>query len=92
MDGGADQRRHLRVEGGAGCGAALGTLGPHPLLVEPLRSTAVQQMHREQVLGGILVKSDFFSFSVQTSREPGWLEGTLNGKRGLIPQNYVKLL
>uniref|UniRef100_A0A286XWQ1 Rho GTPase activating protein 10 n=1 Tax=Cavia porcellus TaxID=10141 RepID=A0A286XWQ1_CAVPO len=29
---------------------------------------------------------------VQTSREPGWLEGTLNGKRGLIPQNYVKLL
>lgn len=32
------------------------------------------------------------SFSVQTSREPGWLEGTLNGKRGLIPQNYVKLL
>ncbi|XP_048950135.1 rho GTPase-activating protein 10 isoform X6 [Canis lupus baileyi] len=30
--------------------------------------------------------------AVQTSREPGWLEGTLNGKRGLIPQNYVKLL
>ncbi|XP_053514343.1 rho GTPase-activating protein 10 isoform X2 [Artibeus jamaicensis] len=29
---------------------------------------------------------------VQTSREPGWLEGTLDGKRGLIPQNYVKLL
>ncbi|XP_047573559.1 rho GTPase-activating protein 10 isoform X2 [Lutra lutra] len=29
---------------------------------------------------------------VQTSREPGWLEGTLNGKRGLIPQNYVRLL
>ncbi|XP_073088695.1 rho GTPase-activating protein 10 isoform X4 [Manis javanica] len=29
---------------------------------------------------------------VQASREPGWLEGTLNGKRGLIPQNYVKLL
>ncbi|NWT43838.1 RHG10 protein, partial [Chroicocephalus maculipennis] len=29
---------------------------------------------------------------VQFSREPGWLEGTLNGKRGLIPQNYVQLL
>ncbi|KAG8134552.1 hypothetical protein E2320_007656, partial [Naja naja] len=26
---------------------------------------------------------------VHLSREPGWLEGTLNGKRGLIPQNYV---
>ncbi|KAJ7326900.1 hypothetical protein JRQ81_016659 [Phrynocephalus forsythii] len=29
---------------------------------------------------------------VQLSREPGWLEGTLNGKRGLIPQNYVQFL
>ncbi|XP_014805310.1 PREDICTED: rho GTPase-activating protein 10 isoform X1 [Calidris pugnax] len=29
---------------------------------------------------------------VQFSREPGWLEGTLNGKRGLIPQNYVHFL
>ncbi|XP_065261628.1 rho GTPase-activating protein 10 [Emys orbicularis] len=29
---------------------------------------------------------------VQLSREPGWLEGTLNGRRGLIPQNYVQFL
>uniref|UniRef100_A0A7M4EP07 Rho GTPase activating protein 10 n=1 Tax=Crocodylus porosus TaxID=8502 RepID=A0A7M4EP07_CROPO len=29
---------------------------------------------------------------VQLSREPGWLEGTLNGKRGLIPENYVQFL
>ncbi|XP_005440956.1 rho GTPase-activating protein 10 [Falco rusticolus] len=29
---------------------------------------------------------------VKFSREPGWLEGTLNGKRGLIPQNYVQFL
>ncbi|XP_065489270.1 rho GTPase-activating protein 10 isoform X5 [Caloenas nicobarica] len=29
---------------------------------------------------------------VRFSREPGWLEGTLNGKRGLIPQNYVQFL
>nr|XP_033796314.1 rho GTPase-activating protein 10 isoform X2 [Geotrypetes seraphini] len=29
---------------------------------------------------------------VQESREPGWLEGTLNGKRGLIPENYVQFL
>ncbi|KAG8453963.1 hypothetical protein GDO86_000550 [Hymenochirus boettgeri] len=29
---------------------------------------------------------------VQCSREPGWLEGTLNGKRGLIPENYVQFL
>ncbi|XP_069782503.1 rho GTPase-activating protein 10 isoform X2 [Narcine bancroftii] len=30
--------------------------------------------------------------NVHSSREPGWLEGTLNGKTGLIPQNYVEFL
>lgn len=29
---------------------------------------------------------------VHNSREPGWLEGTLKGRRGLIPQNYVQFL
>ncbi|XP_018106133.1 uncharacterized protein LOC734991 isoform X1 [Xenopus laevis] len=29
---------------------------------------------------------------VHHSREPGWLEGTLNGRRGLIPENYVHFL
>ncbi|KPP65652.1 hypothetical protein Z043_115917 [Scleropages formosus] len=26
------------------------------------------------------------------SREPGWLEGELEGRRGLIPENYVEML
>ncbi|KAG7203832.1 hypothetical protein KM043_013843 [Ampulex compressa] len=30
--------------------------------------------------------------NVKTSMEPGWLEGTLNGKTGLIPKNYVEHL
>ncbi|XP_064244170.1 rho GTPase-activating protein 26 isoform X1 [Passer domesticus] len=30
--------------------------------------------------------------SVHPSQEPGWLEGTLNGKTGLIPENYVEFL
>ncbi|XP_078737339.1 rho GTPase-activating protein 26-like isoform X2 [Lampetra fluviatilis] len=34
---------------------------------------------------------DLFT-NVHKSREPGWLEATLNGKTGLIPQNYVDLL
>uniref|UniRef100_A0A3B5LRP2 Rho GTPase-activating protein 10 n=1 Tax=Xiphophorus couchianus TaxID=32473 RepID=A0A3B5LRP2_9TELE len=29
---------------------------------------------------------------VVPSREPGWLEGELEGKRGLIPENYVEML
>ncbi|XP_053187277.1 rho GTPase-activating protein 10 isoform X1 [Scomber japonicus] len=30
--------------------------------------------------------------AVTSSREPGWLEGELEGKRGLIPENYVEFL
>uniref|UniRef100_A0A672Z1V8 Rho GTPase activating protein 10 n=1 Tax=Sphaeramia orbicularis TaxID=375764 RepID=A0A672Z1V8_9TELE len=30
--------------------------------------------------------------AVTHSREPGWLEGELEGKRGLIPENYVEML
>ncbi|KAI5620266.1 rho GTPase-activating protein 10, partial [Silurus asotus] len=30
--------------------------------------------------------------NVHPSREPGWLEGTLDGKTGLIPENYVEYL
>uniref|UniRef100_A0A667XU65 Rho GTPase activating protein 10 n=1 Tax=Myripristis murdjan TaxID=586833 RepID=A0A667XU65_9TELE len=30
--------------------------------------------------------------AVTPSREPGWLEGELEGKRGLIPENYVEML
>ncbi|KAM8841963.1 rho GTPase-activating protein 10 [Synchiropus picturatus] len=30
--------------------------------------------------------------AVTLSREPGWLEGELEGKRGLIPENYVDFL
>lgn len=32
------------------------------------------------------------SYTVHPSQEPGWLEGTLNGKTGLIPENYVEFL
>lgn len=30
--------------------------------------------------------------SVRPSHEPGWLEGTLHGKSGLIPENYVEVI
>ncbi|CAG0916958.1 unnamed protein product [Notodromas monacha] len=30
--------------------------------------------------------------NVRPSKEPGWLEGTLNGHQGLVPENYVEYL
>ncbi|XP_030067405.1 rho GTPase-activating protein 26 isoform X2 [Microcaecilia unicolor] len=30
--------------------------------------------------------------NVHPSQEPGWLEGTMDGKTGLIPENYVEFL
>ncbi|ODN00520.1 Rho GTPase-activating protein 10, partial [Orchesella cincta] len=30
--------------------------------------------------------------NVRPSIEPGWLEGTLRGKKGLIPENYVEII
>ena len=33
----------------------------------------------------------YFDLSiVRPSKEPGWLEGTLNGRTGLVPENYVE--
>ncbi|ELW69089.1 Rho GTPase-activating protein 26 [Tupaia chinensis] len=37
-------------------------------------------------------KKRFVKTPVHPSQEPGWLEGTLNGKTGLIPENYVEFL
>lgn len=39
----------------------------------------------------LIINSSFFS-PVHASREPGWLEGTLDGRTGLIPENYVEFL
>ena len=33
-----------------------------------------------------------FFFSVRPSLEPGWLEGNLDGRRGLVPENYVEYI
>lgn len=43
---------------------------------------------------GIKTFYDFYfvSYIVRYSHEPGWLQGTLNGKTGLIPENYVEHL
>ncbi len=36
--------------------------------------------------------SFFFLILVRPSLEPGWLEGNLDGKFGLVPENYVEFI
>ncbi|XP_063080456.1 rho GTPase-activating protein 10 isoform X3 [Cavia porcellus] len=80
----ASDRNHLLADGGT-CGDLVATtvINRKARAVYPCEAEHSSELSFE--IGAIFE-------DVQTSREPGWLEGTLNGKRGLIPQNYVKLL
>nr|CAD7268433.1 unnamed protein product [Timema shepardi] len=40
----------------------------------------------------IITNGESRDTNVRPSKEPGWLEGTLNGKTGLVPENYVEFL
>ena len=40
----------------------------------------------------ILIIFFFYIFAVRPSLEPGWLEGNLDGRRGLVPENYVEFI
>nr|CAD7441049.1 unnamed protein product [Timema bartmani] len=40
----------------------------------------------------IITNGEYRNTNVRPSKEPGWLEGTLNGKTGLVPENYVEFL
>lgn len=35
------------------------------------------------------ITSFFLIDLVRPSKEPGWVMGTINGKTGLIPENYI---
>jgi len=40
----------------------------------------------------MIMYDTLFHFTVRPSMEPGWLEGCLDGKFGLIPENYVEFI
>lgn len=49
-------------------------------------------LYDDLVVSFLLILIAFLPFAVRSSLEPGWLEGTLNGKSGLVPENYVEVL
>jgi hypothetical protein len=47
---------------------------------------------RQAKSGNPDTKAFLIFFSVRPSLEPGWLEGNLDGKFGLVPENYVEFI
>ncbi|XP_071066496.1 rho GTPase-activating protein 26 isoform X12 [Dasypus novemcinctus] len=69
-------------------------------VVKPTRPNSLTPFRKAKALYACKAEHDSeLSFTAGTvfdnvhpSQEPGWLEGTLNGKTGLIPENYVEFL
>ncbi|XP_042306132.1 rho GTPase-activating protein 26 isoform X2 [Sceloporus undulatus] len=69
-------------------------------VVKPSRPNSLSPFRKARALYACKAEHDSeLSFTAGTifdnvhpSQEPGWLEGTLNGKTGLIPENYVEFL
>ncbi|XP_015497200.1 rho GTPase-activating protein 26 isoform X3 [Parus major] len=69
-------------------------------VIKPNRPNSLSPLRRARALYACKAEHDSeLSFTAGTvfdnvhpSQEPGWLEGTLNGKTGLIPENYVEFL
>uniref|UniRef100_A0A8C2VP65 Rho GTPase activating protein 26 n=1 Tax=Chinchilla lanigera TaxID=34839 RepID=A0A8C2VP65_CHILA len=69
-------------------------------VVKPTRPNSLTPFRKAKALYACKAEHDSeLSFTAGTvfdnvhpSQEPGWLEGTLNGKTGLIPENYVEFV
>lgn len=73
---------------------AVGVTGYHPITYRPPQDMRVRTLYACQGEndGELSFEPNQIITNVRGSLEPGWLEGTLNGKTGLIPENYVEKL
>ncbi|KAK6321993.1 hypothetical protein J4Q44_G00067850 [Coregonus suidteri] len=62
-----------------------------PISVPGRKARALYACKAEHVSELSFIAGTIFE-NVHPSREPGWLEGTLDGRKGLIPENYVEFL
>ncbi|XP_064074493.1 rho GTPase-activating protein Graf isoform X3 [Vanessa tameamea] len=67
---------------------------PRAPLAFPPRTTRVRTLYAclGESEGELSFEPNQIITNVSPSAEPGWLRGTLNGKSGLVPQNYVEPL
>ncbi|XP_045778732.1 rho GTPase-activating protein Graf isoform X2 [Maniola jurtina] len=66
----------------------------HPHAPHPSRVTRVRTLYAcvGESEGELSFEPNQIITNVTASPEPGWLRGSLNGKSGLVPQNYVEPL
>lgn len=61
-----------------------------------IRLIIIKVMDVDEIKIELMFKTRYAVFTVSLlvhpSREPGWLEGTLDGRTGLIPENYVAFM
>uniref|UniRef100_A0A8C7LC17 Rho GTPase activating protein 26 n=1 Tax=Oncorhynchus kisutch TaxID=8019 RepID=A0A8C7LC17_ONCKI len=62
-----------------------------PISVPGRKARALYACKAEHISELSFIAGTIFE-NVHHSREPGWLEGILDGRKGLIPENYVEFL
>uniref|UniRef100_A0A673Z0K0 Rho GTPase activating protein 26 n=1 Tax=Salmo trutta TaxID=8032 RepID=A0A673Z0K0_SALTR len=62
-----------------------------PISVPGRKARALYACKAEHISELSFIAGTIFE-NVHPSREPGWLEGILDGRKGLIPENYVEFL
>ncbi|XP_060806169.1 rho GTPase-activating protein Graf [Amyelois transitella] len=69
-------------------------LAPPPRAASPLRHARVRTLYAclGESPGELSFEPNQIITNVAPSGEPGWLRGTLNGKTGLVPENYIEPL
>lgn len=80
--------------GCAGLGGGPGCAGPGGAGGGRARASRVRTLYAclGESEGELSFEPNQIITSVVPSGEPGWLRGTLNGKTGLVPENYVEPL
>lgn len=69
-----------------------GKLSAPSLISSPFLSPFITSLFSSSFLLFLLPSPPLSLFSVRRSKEPGWLEGSYNGRTGLIPENYVQFI
>ncbi|CAC5371122.1 ARHGAP26 [Mytilus coruscus] len=74
-------------------GSLTGSIASNQTKPRPIRRT-VRTLYRCEAENDseLSFEPNQLIYNVRSSKEPGWLEGQLSGKTGLVPENYVEYI